>query len=433
VVAADGELFLVMEYVQGESLARLLRASRKRDELPPVRIVAAILANVLHGLHAAHEATNERGAPLHMVHRDVSPQNVLVGADGVARLVDFGIAKAAGRLQTTRGGQVKGKLAYMAPEQITGTATRKTDVYAASVCLWEALTGRRLFEGENEGAVLHQALYSRVSPPSEHVPGLDAAWDPIVLRGLARDGARRYGTAREMAIDIETYLPIAHAREVGEWVESLAREALAKRAAAMIAIESISNVDRVLDSRSSLASASKLASSSAVSRQRAAHEPTAPLDVAAREPTSSRVLAVSWPLDGAARASRRSRKAIAAIGAGAVVAIAAAGFIAARPTRKAAPKPSASTIPASPAPAEGPVPGLPPTRISAPPDSPASPTTLSVPTTAPPLASAPPAVSQSLPAVYKSMLTSRAPGAKANPSARSPKEATLDSILDTRH
>ncbi len=233
VVATDGELFLIMDYVQGESLARLLRCSRERKELAPTRIVAAIVADVLHGLHAAHEATNERGEPLDLVHRDVSPHNILVGVDGVARLVDFGVAKAAGRLQTTREGQLKGKLAYMAPEQITGVVTRKTDVYAASVCLWEALTSRRLFQGDNDGALLHQVLNGPVRPPSEIVPGLDPAWDPIVLRGLARDEGRRYATAREMAVDIETRLPLARATEVGVWVEALAHEKLAARAAAV--------------------------------------------------------------------------------------------------------------------------------------------------------------------------------------------------------
>ncbi|MGH7280352.1 MAG: serine/threonine-protein kinase, partial [Polyangiaceae bacterium] len=158
VVATQGELFLVIDYVQGESLSKLVRGARGRGQRVPPRIVATILSGSLHGLHAAHEARNERGEPLNIVHRDISPQNILVGTDGVARVLDFGVAKAAGRIQTTREGQLKGKLAYMAPEQLSGDVSRKTDVYAAAVVLWEALTGRRLFTGENEAAILGKVI-----------------------------------------------------------------------------------------------------------------------------------------------------------------------------------------------------------------------------------------------------------------------------------
>src|SRR4051794_29784074 len=116
VVAAQGELFLVMEYVQGESFARLLHVTKSNGQRIPRDIVCAVLASVLHGLHAAHEAKSERGEALGIVHRDVSPQNILVGVDGIARVLDFGIAKAAGRAQVTREGQVRGKMAYIAPE-----------------------------------------------------------------------------------------------------------------------------------------------------------------------------------------------------------------------------------------------------------------------------------------------------------------------------
>src|SRR5277367_6228356 len=147
VVATDGETFLVMEYVQGESLARLLRSVRSIMTPADTHVIATIMAGVLHGLHAAHEAKNEQGEPLGIVHRDVSPQNILVGTDGVPRVLDFGVAKAVGRLQTTREGQSKGKLSYMAPEQLHGAGvTRQTDVYAAAVVTWEALTGKRLFQ-----------------------------------------------------------------------------------------------------------------------------------------------------------------------------------------------------------------------------------------------------------------------------------------------
>jgi serine/threonine-protein kinase len=229
VVALEGELFVVMDYVAGESLARLLRLARLREERVSARIVSAIVVGLLDGLHAAHEATDDRGDPLHIVHRDVSPQNLLVGTDGLARVVDFGIAKAAGRMQVTREGQLKGKLAYMAAEQIRGRVTRTTDVYAAAVVLWEALAGRLLFEGD-EAKVLADVLGgARIDPPGQHAPELPVAVDALVLRGLERDPARRFATAREMARALERALPPASAAEVGAWVQALAGETLTER------------------------------------------------------------------------------------------------------------------------------------------------------------------------------------------------------------
>ncbi|MCL2451049.1 MAG: serine/threonine protein kinase, partial [Polyangiaceae bacterium] len=199
VVALSGELFLVMEYVPGESFARLWRAARDSGRPIPVPTAVAIIVAVLEGLHAAHEATNDRGEPLGLVHRDVSPHNILVGTDGIARVLDFGVAKAAGRLQTTRDGQLKGKISYMAPEQVQGVVDRTTDVYAASVVLWEALTGHRLFFAENEARTLANVLYPKVDPPSRLARGVSATLDAIVLKGLSANPAHRYATAREMA------------------------------------------------------------------------------------------------------------------------------------------------------------------------------------------------------------------------------------------
>ena len=119
VVMNDNELLLVMEYVRGESLSRLIRRARDRGVPLPPRVVVAIMSGALHGLHAAHEAVDEKGALLGLVHRDMSPQNVLVGTDGVARVLDFGVAKAAGRVHTTRDGDIKGKVLYMPPEQLS--------------------------------------------------------------------------------------------------------------------------------------------------------------------------------------------------------------------------------------------------------------------------------------------------------------------------
>ncbi|WP_437747491.1 protein kinase [Sorangium sp. So ce1504] len=238
---AEDEAFLVMEYVRGESLARLLRAARAGGAPAPVPIVASIACGALHGLHAAHEARSESGEPLGIVHRDVSPENVLVGVDGTARLLDFGIAKARGRLSTTRGGQIKGKLAYMAPEQLLcADVTRRTDVFAAGAVLWEALAGRRLFDGGDEGDLIRAVLEEPILPPSSLAAHVPPALDAIVLRALERNPEGRYPTARELAVAIEDAVPLASPRVVGEWVEALAGDALARRAARVAAIESAS-------------------------------------------------------------------------------------------------------------------------------------------------------------------------------------------------
>jgi serine/threonine-protein kinase len=240
VVAASGELFHVMEYVQGESLSHLARGVKARGERVPLRILMRIMNDVLQGLHAAHEARDERGVPLCIVHRDVTPQNILVGADGVARLLDFGVAKAAGRAHTTQDGQIKGKLAYMAPEQLLSSGvTRETDVYAASVVLWEMLAGERLFTGENELDVVAKLLQRDIRPPSRIAPDVPPALDALVMRGLDSQTRQRFASAREMCLALGACgVPEATSLEVGEWVEHLASQAIAGRSARIAVIES---------------------------------------------------------------------------------------------------------------------------------------------------------------------------------------------------
>lgn len=239
VVREPNELFLVMEYVHGESWSRLIAASLKRGEKVPLANCAAIAIDVLNGLHAAHEARNERGEPLGIVHRDVSPQNAMVGVDGVTRVLDFGVAKASGRLQSTQNDELKGKLAYMSPQQIMGESVdRRADVWSAAVCLWESLAGMRLFRAEVQATVAVKVLNDPIRPPSAFRPEIPAAIDEIVLRGLSRDLEGRWATARDMAIAIEKVLAPATARAVGEWVSDLAGEALASRATRIEEIES---------------------------------------------------------------------------------------------------------------------------------------------------------------------------------------------------
>jgi serine/threonine-protein kinase len=234
----EGPPFLVMEYVQGESLARLLGSVRERGQRAPVAVACSIVVGMLLGLHAAHEAKGELGESLGIVHRDVSPQNVIVGLDGVPRLLDFGVAKAVGRLQTTREGQFKGKLAYTAPEVVRGApVTRVADIYSAGVVLWEALTGNRLFVGQNDANLLERVLFAPIVAPSLRAKEVAPSLDTVVLRALSRDPRERFSTAREMARAVEGAVPIASRSEVGSWVEGLAGDVLAARAGTVARIE----------------------------------------------------------------------------------------------------------------------------------------------------------------------------------------------------
>jgi eukaryotic-like serine/threonine-protein kinase len=225
VVTLQGELFLVMEYVHGEVLSKLLR-----DRRPSPPIAVAIVLGMLEGLHAAHEARDRNGDPLNIVHRDVSPQNVIVGLDGVPRVVDFGIAKAESRLLTTGDGNAaKGKLPYMAPEQLSLTPVDgRADVWAAAVVCWEALTGERLFQAQSQALLMRAVLEMKVPRPSSIDPAL-APFDDVLARGIERSLDERFPSAREMALALEAVCPPAAARDVGAWVREVAGASLAER------------------------------------------------------------------------------------------------------------------------------------------------------------------------------------------------------------
>jgi len=240
-VEQEGELLLIMDLVQGESLQELIARSINAGQRVPPAIAVSILCGILQGLEAAHDATSENGEPLSIVHRDVSPENILVGRDGIARLLDFGIARGAGRKYVTHIGEIKGKPSYLAPEQILDSQNvdRRADIYGASIVLWEALTGRRLFEGDTPHATLSRVLTDQVPRPSTIVGSLPEGLDDAVMRGLSRNADDRYSTALEMARALRrvcgTLLPF----EVGEWVQKTAAESLANQAAAITALESL--------------------------------------------------------------------------------------------------------------------------------------------------------------------------------------------------
>jgi serine/threonine-protein kinase len=203
----EAGFFIVMEYIEGDHLGALLSSAHKSEEVLPLPITLRVIADALGGLGAAHDLCDDTGKSLHLVHRDVSPHNIMVGRDGVVRLTDFGVAKAEDRLTHTRDGQVKGKLAYMAPEQAaSGQTDLRSDLFSMGVILWECVTGRRLFRAENTGATLHKLLHDVIPLPSSVEPQL-APLDALLGRALAREPAQRFQTAEEFAQAIEDVAP----------------------------------------------------------------------------------------------------------------------------------------------------------------------------------------------------------------------------------
>jgi serine/threonine-protein kinase len=234
VEAVGGGLQLVMDYVEGASLGELVSARARTCERVPAGVAVRVVLDACAGLHAAHEARDDEGKPLGLVHRDVSPQNILVGVDGVARVTDFGIAKCAeASEQPTTQGILKGKAGYMAPEYVRGEPVdRRADVFALGVVLWEALAGRRLFRGENDGETLGLVLQASAPKLSETDPAL-APLDAITGRAVARSRDDRFATAEELAQSLEKAASagglLATHSEVGRFVRSIVGERLEER------------------------------------------------------------------------------------------------------------------------------------------------------------------------------------------------------------
>jgi serine/threonine protein kinase len=236
VVRTDDEVALVMEYVESVSLAQLLRAAAHTGKTLHPAVVARILIDALTGLHEAHEAVDLRRQPLGIVHRDVSPENVIVGIDGISRVIDFGIAKATSRLARTQAGVVKGKCSYMAPEQVDGQVVdRRGDVFSAGIVLWEALTGARLFRGEDDFDEMRKVMQAPVPLPSS-ITGGPPAIDAVVGVALARSTAERFQTARAFAHALDQAVGPAPAGVIAEHVVSLCGAELEARHARLASV-----------------------------------------------------------------------------------------------------------------------------------------------------------------------------------------------------
>ena len=202
----DGGMpFIVMDYVEGASLAELRRELSSLGRAIDVRVAVRIITDALLGLHAAHELKDDNGKPMRIIHRDVSPHNVLIGCDGRAYVTDFGIAKAEDRIQTTRTYEVKGKLAYLAPERVDKRrmCTVQSDVFSMAVVLWECFAGRRLFRGDEAVDVLQEVMSAPIPTLAQIGAQLPQAMEDVVARALSRDLETRYLTAMDLARALE--------------------------------------------------------------------------------------------------------------------------------------------------------------------------------------------------------------------------------------
>ncbi|HET6147791.1 MAG TPA: serine/threonine-protein kinase [Polyangia bacterium] len=238
VVVNDTEVLQVMEHIQGATLGTLRSAAQRQQQEIPLDLCSAIVVGALQGLHAAHEARGQAGQPSPLVHAAVSPAQILVGIDGVARMVGFGDARTV-RARSEINLNVPGDPTYLAPEQLRGEpVTRASDIFSAAVVLWELLTWRWLFGGVAEPERRYRLLQgAEVTPPSTIAPRLPRGLDEVVMHGLRPNPTERYRTALDMAAALERAIPPATQGVVGEWVIRTAAEALAEEAELLKQIE----------------------------------------------------------------------------------------------------------------------------------------------------------------------------------------------------
>ncbi len=236
VVQIDDVVYLIMDLVEGASLAELQRAAKDRDLTIPREIAIRLLLDASAGLHAAHELSDDDGNPMGLVHRDMSPHNVLVGVDGIARVADFGIAKCANAQgsPTTTTGTLKGKYAYMAPEYIEGRGVdRRSDVFSLGVVAWELLAGRRLFVGDSPPSVMMKVMQEAAPPLSDATDAFGKVLDDVLSQALAKKPNERFDTVEAFANALENSgraaASVASAAEVARFVRSLVGDALDAR------------------------------------------------------------------------------------------------------------------------------------------------------------------------------------------------------------
>jgi serine/threonine protein kinase len=340
-------LYIVMEWIDGEPLSALMRTRPSGDRKLPFGIGVKVMMDVCAGLHAAHELKDETGQPAGLVHRDVSPQNILITYDGVVKLVDFGVAKSLAMSSTqTAGGQIKGKVPYMAPEQVLGKPLdRRVDVFSAGVVLYQLTTGTHPFRGDNDGATFHNLLYADIPAPTRIVAGYPRPLEKVVLKALAREPEQRYATAADMGDELASVsrrIDGVSARKLSECMTTVLGTTGEKRRAA------IHQALKVVDHRGS-STASVLAEPADPVQNTPASglallTEQLPETLVGQPSTTDSVIrsaSVSSVRDGLAEPSRRSLWRIVAVLI-AVVSLLGIGFVAARTF--VPPEPTAAAI-----------------------------------------------------------------------------------------
>lgn len=276
----ENTYWIAMEYLHGEPLREVMRRVDDKQLRLPFHIAARICADAAEGLHGAHELRGRTGQLLNLVHRDVTPHNLFCTYDGYTKVVDFGIAKVVDRLASTRAGTLKGKLAYMSPEQVRGQdVDRRTDIFALGVVLWELTTNRRLFRMETDLDTLEKVQACVVPLPSTLVPDYPPALQDVVMRALARRPEDRFQTARELSRALQQYLMtqgvFVGPEDVGDYVNNLFRDRVAKREKYLEwAAEVTSNIDveQLRAQQSSSDAASRLSTAPVAKQQPATHQ-----------------------------------------------------------------------------------------------------------------------------------------------------------------
>ncbi len=225
--SADDTFFIVMEFVDGSNLKRIMETLRKRGQRFPLNAAVYIAMEACRGLSYAHELREEDGKPMDLVHRDVSPPNILISRRGEVKVTDFGLAKARTQLERTDPGVVKGKFSYLSPEAGIGkTVDERADIFALGVCLWEMLAGRRLFLGDTDYETVHQVTQAEVPTLVGDHPEVDAKFEGVLRQALTKDPRKRFQTAREFGDALASYL-FAHQMKVTSYdIANLVKAAL---------------------------------------------------------------------------------------------------------------------------------------------------------------------------------------------------------------
>jgi serine/threonine-protein kinase len=226
----DNAYFIVMEYVDGSDLKQVIEYLKKSGRTFPTEAAVMIAVKICEGLTYAHELSGTDGTPLHIVHRDMSPPNVLITKHGEVKIVDFGLAKASSQLEKSEAGIIKGKFSYLSPEAANGVEVdHRTDIFAVGIILWEMLAGRRLFLGDSDFATVKLVQQAQIPVLSQINKNVPVDLERIILRALAKDPAARYGSARDLGRDLTTFL-YKHGRPISAFdIAELVRGAMALR------------------------------------------------------------------------------------------------------------------------------------------------------------------------------------------------------------